>query len=95
MKDLFWGIAAVLLLSVAAAAWAQNTPPEPPALTDVQQLRLELHQAHVTIAQLQTQLAQMSLALERQAVTLDVLKDKPGYEIEWTSLTLKKVEPKK
>lgn len=73
--------------------------PDVLALTELEQLRLQVHtlklqlaQRDLAVAELTAQLKSVALTDERETLSTDILKTRPGYSIDWA--TLKLVEPK-
>lgn len=85
----------------APVAKAAEAGPAPDAkLTEVEQLKAQLHTTKLALAQVEYKLAQaqaqvnlMQLQAERQQ--LDQALTRPGYVMDWDTLTLKKADPPK
>lgn len=80
-------IAALLVLLLAAPAWAQEpaAAPEPPTLSEVEQLRIEAHLLRLRVAQLEEQLATVSLTHERERLDAEIRHAHDGWRMDWTT----------
>jgi len=78
------------------AASAVTVKAEPPALSEIEKLKIDNLAKRLEIAQLKAQNAQADFDKARTEITQLVASlQKDGYELDLQTLTYKKVEPKK
>jgi hypothetical protein len=81
-------------LSVPVRAQTPATPPAetPPALTEVERLRLDNHALKVRVVQLEQQVQASALTEERAKLDAALRAAYPGWRMDWQTGTLVRVE---
>jgi hypothetical protein len=77
-----WVLAALL---AQAPVPAETPTPVPPALSEIERLRVENHALKLRLAQLETQLRTRELTDERAAVDAALRAAYPGWHMDWTT----------
>lgn len=88
-------LSGLLLTQTPPAAQEATVPTEatPPALSEVDQLRIENHALRLRLAQLETQMRTQTLSDERTALDAALRAAYPGWTWDWQTGRLVRPEP--